>query len=135
MFGIKGMKWGVKENFMNDKKIRKVFVSLPMRDRDLDDICNDMDVLFTKFVENANPEYTYELIDTTHKGLCPPDDNFLWYLGLSIQQLGEADFVIFDQNWRTANGCRVEHLICDLYKIPYVYAETEAPYADDEPDL
>lgn len=132
MFGIKGMKRGIKEHFMSDKNVRKVFVSLPMRGFEYEAVKNRQLDIFENITSKLNPQFKYELIDTLHENLCPPDDNPLWYLGLSIQQLGEADVVIFSKDWRIANGCRAEHLICDMYGIEYVYEGTEDFYAEDE---
>ena len=41
-------------------------------------------------------------------------------LGWSIQQLGMADIVIFSPDWEKTRGCKVEHLICELYDRPYI---------------
>lgn len=40
-------------------------------------------------------------------------------LGRSIQILGQADLVIFTDDYATANGCRVEKFVCGAYQIPY----------------
>ena len=102
-------------------ELKKIFVSLPMKDLDVEAIKTRQKDLFKKYVAKAYSGYRYELMETTHEGLCPPGDNFLWYLGLSIQMLGEADLVIFADDWNTANGCRLEHTACELYSIPHVY--------------
>lgn len=117
---------GIKSR-QNNKTYRNVFVSLPMRDRDVDEIGRRQRDILERL---CPPEDA--LINNIHEALCPPDDNFLWYLGLSIQQLGEADLVIFASDWREARGCRVEHAVCELYKIPYVYESLENRYADDK---
>lgn len=114
---------------------RKVFVSLPMRGISLDEISLRQHDLLKKFIELSNPEYSYELLDSIHEDELPEPGNPLWFLGRSIQTLGQADFVIFAKDWRKASGCRVEHLICELYHIPYIYETTEDPNDDDERDL
>lgn len=119
MSGIKGAQ--------NSKPYRNVFVSLPMRDRDVDWIRHRQQDIFERL---CPPEDV--LMDTIHEALCPPDDNFLWYLGLSVQKLGEADLVIFASDWREGRGCRVEHAICELYKIPYIYESLENRHVYDE---
>lgn len=116
MSGIKGMQWGVR----NYKTYRKIFVSLPMKGRNVDEIEARQRDIFHKF---ARPED--ELIDSIHVDVTPPDDNQLWYLGLSVQKLGEADLVIFASDWRDARGCRIEHAISELYKIPRIYENWE----------
>lgn len=104
----------------------KVFVSLPMAGMTLDQIRDKQQQIFSKY---ARPEW--ELIDTVITELPASIDDEdsvqarLWCLGRSIQMLGEADLVIFDEDWRKANGCRTEHLVCDVYKIPYIYDNLE----------
>lgn len=104
----------------------KVFVSLPMAGMTLDQIRDKQQMIFSKY---ARPEW--ELIDTVITelpGHITDEDSIqarLWCLGRSIQMLGGADLVIFDEGWRKANGCRTEHLVCDVYKIPYIYDNLE----------
>lgn len=53
-------------------------------------------------------------------------------LGRSIQILGQADLVIFADEYATANGCRVEKFICQTYQIPYkMYSEIIADLKKD----
>lgn len=33
-----------------------------------------------------------------------------------------ADLVVFAPDWHTARGCRIEHLVCELYGIPTLVA-------------
>lgn len=94
----------------------RVFVSLPMRGRTIDEIRSRQQKIFEKFALGE-----WELMDTIHEDETPEEGNNLWYLGRSIQTLGKADIVIFATNWREAKGCHVEHAICELYGIPYVY--------------
>lgn len=101
--------------------VKKVFVSLPMRGYELNKIRIRQADIFLKFIQETNDSSEYEMLYTLHEGLCPPDGNRLWYLAKSIEVLGTADLVIFSHDWFTANGCRVEHMLCDLYKIPYYY--------------
>lgn len=100
---------------------KKVFVSLPMRDRDLDVIHQDMtdilEMVQTNFVEDV------ELIDTIWPhGPSSGDvhDESVWYLGKSIKALSEADIVVFHPGWRSARGCIIEHMVCAMYNIPYL---------------
>ena len=109
---------------------KKIFVSLPMKDRDVEAIKAKQQDILEKYVAKAYSGIHYELMNTTHEGLCPPDDNFLWYLGLSIQLLGEADIVIFSDDWKEANGCRIEYLACELYGIPHIF-EGDLEFYDD----
>lgn len=118
----------------------KLFVSIPMMDRDLDDIRADMRAICSIVSEELGEDY--ELIDS----ICTkkPDNYILedpgacgaWYLAKSIGKMAEADLVVFDTNWRFARGCIIEHMICALYNIPYVdmgvsYYDNEDEYVND----
>ena len=88
-----------------------------------------------KIVNENSKAFIFSLIDTFSKEEAPEINvPNLWYLGDSIRLLGTADLVIFDKDWRKARGCRVEHAICELYGIPYMYVDSEDRY-DDEQDL
>lgn len=101
---------------------KKVFVSLPMRDRSTDEIREDMNDI----LDMIKPSYEelgedVELIDTVWMDAPGPDilDESAWYLGRSIQALSEADIAVFHPGWREARGCIIEHMVCAMYNIPY----------------
>lgn len=93
---------------------RKVFISLPMRGLTDDEIKERIQSLYSH-VSNK-----YELIDTFWTETPPNPNNMLWYLGKSVQALGEADLVVFAWDWAVAPGCQVEMVACKAYGIPYV---------------
>ena len=111
-----------------DKK--KLFVSLPMRDRDIEDIRSDMTTI-TSFISFQLGE-DCELLNSIEDGKPPADakDPSIWYLGRSISMLSQADLVVFDSSWREARGCIIEHMVCALYNIPYV--DISMNYDEDE---
>ena len=99
-----------------------VFVSLPMRDRSIDEIRMDMEDLLDKI----RPMYAeigenVELIDTIWPDGPSDDirDEGCWYLGRSIMALSKADIAVFHPGWREARGCIIEHMVCAMYNIPY----------------
>ncbi|MBO7451085.1 MAG: hypothetical protein J6U54_12040 [Clostridiales bacterium] len=98
----------------------KLFVSLPMRNRDEFDILEEMKDL--RMVAEANFDEEFELIDSYVNGNPPSDilNESVWYLAKSIDTLAQADLVIFSPEWSTATGCIIEHMICAFYNIPYV---------------
>lgn len=93
---------------------QRLFISLPMRGRNVDDIRQDLKKLYKPLKEN------YELIDTIWPETNEAENNQTWYLGKSIQALGTADLVMFAPGWENAYGCRVERMICGLYGIPFI---------------
>jgi len=99
---------------------KKLFVSLPMRDRSIDEIRANMDYICELVSEEFQIEF--ELIDTVWMNEPTTDihDEGMWYLGKSLQALAEADLVAFDEDWKMARGCIIEHMACAMYGIPYV---------------
>lgn len=113
-----------------------IFISLPMRDRELDEIHDDIDRLY-RLITNEFPQEDCQVINTIWTDDPPTDiyDPGVWYLGKSVSALAEADLVVFHPNWREARGCIIEHMICALYNIPYVdvsmdYSEDDEPIND-----
>ena len=97
----------------------KLFVSLPMRGYEIDDIRAEMKTI--KNILDINYEEDFELIDTIDTEDAP--DNILhdnYYLGKSIQKLATADLCAFHPAWKTAPGCIIEHMVCAMYDIPYL---------------
>lgn len=113
----------------------KILISLPMRDRPVDEIREDMNYIFNLVrSEYESIGEQVELIDTIwpiEPGIDISDES-TWYLGKTIQALDEADVVVFHPNWRTARGCIIEHMICALYNIPY--CDISMDYGDHEDD-
>lgn len=100
---------------------KKLFISIPMHGVDEVDILDTRDLIYKSMCKVGD----YELLDTYHRDNVPEGAGRLWYLGRSIQDLGQADLVIFAPGWNLAKGCVVEHMACEVYKIPYInWAET-----------
>lgn len=115
----------------------KLFVSLPMANREIDDIRADMEAI--RDIVSAEMDDDFELLDTCWDE--EPDSDIsnnpgsmsAWYLGKSIMALAEADLAVFDSEWSSARGCIIEHMLCALYGIPYV--DLSMSYSNDSDDL
>lgn len=111
----------------------KLFVSLPMRGIE-DNIVRYKMTTLCDLVSCFYDE-KYELIDTMIPG-DPPKGNRLWYLGRSIQMLGDADLVIFSRDWLRAKGCLIEYMICGQYEIPHIFEiDILSKLCNDFPDI
>ena len=99
----------------------KVFISQPMNGRTEDEILNEREEICKTF--NITKD---ELIDSYEKDF-GQFKNYnrinVGYLGDSIRLLGYSDLVIFAPYYDRARGCRIEHMVCEEYGIPYIYCE------------
>ena len=96
----------------------KLFISLPMHNYDEKEVLARMAQLKGKAEKTFGMEL--DVIDTYYKSFVSSAKNpRIDYLGDSIRQMADADFVFFDKRWNTANGCKVEMKVADTYGIPY----------------
>ena len=102
--------------------MQKVFVSLPMGNKTIEEIKAEQLDIFMRFIYNKNANDYAELVESALSEPSDIDvDPNVWCLGRSIQLMAESDLVIFAKDWRDARGCRIEHAICELYQIPHLY--------------
>ena len=94
----------------------KVFISMPMRGKNMEEIVKTRSQIFEK-VKDHFPESKLELLDQIIEDDCPfkDPDAGIWYLGKSIEIMAEADVVVFAPNWHLASGCRAEKFIAENY--------------------
>ena len=103
-----------------------IFISTPMRNKSEEEIERRFEIItelvftFCKLVKTDFTRQDLNVIDNYHHEDLDADAGRLMHLGRSIQQMQDADLVIFDADWATADGCTVENTVCDQYKIPYV---------------
>lgn len=102
----------------------KLFISLPMRGRDDDEVRAEM-LGIKQFIERMYDQ-EFDLIDTLVEEE-PPDGVIQnnYYLGKSIQMLSMADICVFHPEWKNSPGCIIEHMVCAMYDIPYVELKEE----------
>ena len=44
----------------------------------------------------------------------------VYYLGINLQMMCQADVVVFHPEWKTSRACRLEHDVCNEYGIPHI---------------
>ena len=111
--------------------MKKLFVSLPMRGYS-DEVIKAEMMQAKGFIEATFNE-TFELIDTLTQESEPKDiKNNCWYLGRSIQLLAKADLVVFHPSWKSAPGCIVERIICNMYDIPIMDLLVKKPKSKND---
>lgn len=93
--------------------MKKLFISVPMRDRTDEEVLSDMKVL------KDYAEYYFgtelEVLDTFKAPDINTGNISVHCLGRSIQYLSQADFYIGFKDPGTARGCYIENQIIELY--------------------
>ena len=96
--------------------MKKLFVSVPMKDRAEEEIRVSIEKM--KKIAEAFEDEELELIDSYIEDN-PPENNHaaIWYLGESLKKLSTADvFIGIDDVWEW-HGCQVETDVARLYNI------------------
>lgn len=104
---------------IKEEKMKKLFISCPMRKRSDEDIRKTFDKLHR--IAEAVFDKELEVIPTYFEGDPPANVNeALWYLGESVKKLSEADYFIgiFDEA-REFRGCIIENIAAKNYNIPF----------------
>ena len=84
--------------------MKKIFVSMPMRDLFEDEIARKQG----KLLELAG-EHLHDAVELIDSYL--PEEHFrkpLACLGEAIKRMADADYVVFGEGWRDARGCKIE---------------------------
>ena len=89
----------------------KLYISQPMRGREYDDIIRERKQLIADAAVALQTDDIRPL-ETLHRtGKTKP----LAMLGRSVEQMADADAVIFAPSWKDARGCRCERIIAAEY--------------------
>ena len=89
----------------------KLYISQPMRGREYDDIIRERKQMIADAAVALQSDDIRPL-ETLHRtGKAKP----LAMLGRGIEQMAEADAVIFAPSWKDARGCRCERIIAAEY--------------------
>lgn len=87
-------------------KMKKLFISQPMRDKTDEEILNERETAIKEAEVYLGEEV--EVIDSFFQN-APADAKPLWFLGKSLELLSGADITYFAKGWQDARGCRIEH--------------------------
>ena len=101
---------------MADKKVIKIFISQPMRNKTREEIILEREKLKNAIkrdiLPNKNIEFINSILDENDAKNKP-----LWCLGKSIQLLSEANVVFFAEGYEKARGCIIERICAQCYGI------------------
>ena len=94
-------------------EFKKVFISQPMRNKTDEEIKKERENIISQVKDHFGEDV--EIIDSFKKEL--KNNNPVYSLGTSLQMLSEADLAVFAKGWNEANGCSIEHKVCENYGI------------------
>lgn len=95
----------------------KVFISQPMKDKTEKEILDQRKRIEDYIKSEVN--YEVEILDSYVES-APDECNPVFFLGLSLQFLSQADLAVFAQGYENARGCVIEREVCNKYGIPAV---------------
>ena len=98
---------------------QKIYISQPMRGKCMNDIMAER----KKLVAEAAVELRTDDILVLDTLFINHDRPRLAMLGRSVEQMAEADAVIFAAGWRDARGCRCERIIAAEYGLRILDAQ------------
>lgn len=105
-----------KENWksilMEEKQMKKIFISQPMKGKTNEEIKRDRELII-KDIEDMMEGDPFEIMDTVFEdfdGAKP-----LKFLAKSLMVLADADAVYFADGWRETRGCRIENRCAVAY--------------------
>ena len=106
--------------------MNKLFVSVPMRDRELEDIFFSMNKM-KEAAENYFGE-ELEVIDSWIKD-APEDANSIWYLGKSIELMSQSDYFIGCKDvGNIYPSCSIENKVAETFDLMTYYIDVMNPY-------
>lgn len=104
--------------------MKKLFISVPMKGRTEKDIRESMGKMHK--IAEATVGEPLDVIPSYIDHDPPKDSNFaVWYLGMSIQLLAEADYIVVADRYYNYAGCDTEQAVARKYGIPVIMTQTE----------
>lgn len=103
---------------------KKLYISLPISGRNLDDV-----IKRANHIKESVVSEEYEAV--TPFDICP--DSTLPYselMGRDIAGLLECDAILFDKDWNTSKGCRTEMAVAQIYGLR-IYHISNDQFEDD----
>lgn len=108
----------------------KIFISHPMSNKTDEEVYKIREKAIKKVSELKNIScLDITVLDNYHHCIDIPDfDQYsddqkrVYFLARSIQLMSckDLDLIVFSDDYLSAKGCLVEHLICELYNLPYI---------------
>ena len=107
--------FGTKENDKRKNPVKKLFISIPMRDKERSEIISEQQKALSAL--SAYLGEPLMLIET----FLDVDASPLECLGESIKRISSADYILFGEGWENSRGCRVENECAKEYGLKIFY--------------
>ena len=107
-----------------DEKMRKVFISQPMKGKSDEEIKAEREDLITKVKERFGEVYILDSYFVSR------NTKPLWCLAKSLVEMSKADIAYFAHGWENARGCKIEHLCAVEYGIDREYETVDIKIED-----
>lgn len=98
----------------------KIFISQPMNGKTYRQILADREEIIDK-LHTLWVDTDIEVLNTVYEDIS--EHNSIWYLGLAIQALSNANVAVFSHGWQSARGCQIEYKCAAEYEIPILLLE------------
>lgn len=98
--------------------MKKLFISQPMRGKSNEEILAERGLAIATAKEYLNEDI--EVIESFFQDEPGVKNKPLFFLGISLELLSDADVAYFAPGWQDARGCRVERTCAEEYGIAIV---------------
>lgn len=106
----------------------KVFISVPMRGRAVEDISKDIEIAKSKLSEMAQKNQEYIIyVDNFFTMPLEADikNDAMWFLGKAIQKMSGCDAIYFCPGWDDARRCVIERQVAVQYGLTRLYQDNK----------
>lgn len=105
-----------------DKKVKKVFISLPMKGKSKENILATIEKV-KQILISEYPDFEISIIDSFDSSMHTKenqDNDFvaIELLSKSLSKMSNADIVYFVKGWNEARGCQIENEVARRYLEP-----------------
>ena len=111
------------------KKVNKIFFSMPFKGRTEDQITEETKKMYKRFLYQYRSSFFSKdsedkfITNWDYTAAADCKNARANQIGEAIKRMSDCDIVLFHPDWRFAKGCEVEHLMCEIYGIPYINLE------------
>lgn len=95
-------------------KKKKLYVSLPITGRDIEDVRRDCAWAHTRY------DNEYEVVTPLDVTPDQGEHPYSYYISRDIEVLLTCDAAIFLTFWQCSKGCRLERAVCHIYGIDII---------------